>query len=183
MVAEHPAIDAVVYLGLGIQSNQARLMRDGPVYPGDGLERIVDYHERQDARFAQAAAEISDATGKPILTATELAVAIPDNPGPRRGPRERTALLRVVATRGHRARTPVPLRAVPRPARPRVTPGAIRDAPRRPSSAASSAASLVVARGRARRARPAAARRRAGGPARPRRSARRCGRCGASRSR
>ena len=82
MVAEHPDIDAVVYLGLGIQSNQARLMREGPYYPGDGLERIVDYHERQDARFAQAAAEISDATGKPILTATELAVAIPDNPGP-----------------------------------------------------------------------------------------------------
>ncbi len=82
MVASHPAIDAIVYLGLGIQSNQARLMRDGPFYPGDGLERIVDYHERQDARFAQAAAEISDATAKPILTATELAVAIPDNAGP-----------------------------------------------------------------------------------------------------
>jgi acyl-CoA synthetase (NDP forming) len=82
MVAEHPAIDAIVYLGLGIQSNQARLMRDGPYYPGDGLERIVDYHERQDVRFAQAAAEISDATNKPILTATELAVAIPDNAGP-----------------------------------------------------------------------------------------------------
>ncbi len=82
MVAEHPAIDAIVYLGLGIQSNQARLMREGPYYPGDGLERIVDYHERQDARFAQAAAAISDATGKPILTATELAVTIPDNAGP-----------------------------------------------------------------------------------------------------
>ncbi len=49
MVASHPAIDAIVYLGLGIQSNQARLMRNGPFYPGDGLERIVDYHERQDA--------------------------------------------------------------------------------------------------------------------------------------
>lgn len=83
MVAGHPAIDAVVYLGLGIQSNQARMMRDGGYYPGDGLERIVDYHERQDARFAQAAADISDATGKPILTATELAVAFPDNAGPR----------------------------------------------------------------------------------------------------
>ena len=30
----------------------------------------------------QAAADISDATGKPILTATELAIASPDNPGP-----------------------------------------------------------------------------------------------------
>ena len=41
--------------------------------------RIVAYHERQDARFAQAAADISDATGKPILLATELAVADPGN--------------------------------------------------------------------------------------------------------
>jgi acetyltransferase len=83
LVARHPGVDAIVYLGLGIQSNQARMMKDGPFYPGDGLERIVAYHERQDERFARAAAEISDATGKPILTATELAVAAPDNPGPR----------------------------------------------------------------------------------------------------
>jgi len=82
MVARHPDVDAIVYLGLGIQSNQARLMRDGPFYPEHGLERIVAYHERQDARFAQAAAEISDATGKPILTASELAVADPANAGP-----------------------------------------------------------------------------------------------------
>jgi acetyltransferase len=82
LVARHADVDAIVYLGLGIQSNQARLMRDGPFYPGHGLERIVAYHERQDARFAQAAADISAATGKPILTATELAVSSPDNPGP-----------------------------------------------------------------------------------------------------
>jgi acetyltransferase len=82
LVARHDAIDTIVYLGLGIQSNQARLMREGRFFPGHGLERIVSYHERQDARFAQAAAEISDATGKPILTATELAVAAPENAGP-----------------------------------------------------------------------------------------------------
>jgi acyl-CoA synthetase (NDP forming) len=82
LVARHPAIDAIVYLGLGIQSNQARLAREGGFYPDYGLERIVTYHERQDARFARAAADIADATGKPILTATELAVATPDNPGP-----------------------------------------------------------------------------------------------------
>ncbi|MFP3906947.1 MAG: acetate--CoA ligase family protein [Acidimicrobiales bacterium] len=82
MVAGHPEVDAIIYLGLGIQSNQAKLMRNGPFYPGHGLERIVDYHERQDARFAEAAAEVSARTGKPILTATELAVADPDNAGP-----------------------------------------------------------------------------------------------------
>ncbi len=82
LVAGHPEVDAVVYLGLGIQSNQARLMREGAFHPDHGLARIVDYHERQDARFAQAAADISDATGKPVLCATELAVADPDNAGP-----------------------------------------------------------------------------------------------------
>jgi len=47
------------------------------------LERIVSYHERQDARFAEAAAQLSAETGKPILVATELAIADPENPGPR----------------------------------------------------------------------------------------------------
>lgn len=82
MIARHPDVDAIVYLGLGIQSNQAAMMRQGPFYPDHGLGRIVEYHERQDARFAQAAADISDATGKPILTATELAIADPTNAGP-----------------------------------------------------------------------------------------------------
>ena len=82
LIASHPEVDAVIQLGLGIQANQARMMRNGPFYPGHGLERIVAYHERQDARFAQAAADISIATDKPILLATELAVADPDNAGP-----------------------------------------------------------------------------------------------------
>ncbi len=83
MIASHPGVDAVVYLGLGIQANQARLMREGRFYPDNGLERIVEYHERQDSRFAQAAHDLSVSTGKPILVATELAVADPDNPGVR----------------------------------------------------------------------------------------------------
>lgn len=82
LIAADPGVDAVIYLGLGIQSNQARLARQGRFYPDHGLERIVAFHERQDARYAQAAVDISAATGKPILCATELAVADPDNPGP-----------------------------------------------------------------------------------------------------
>lgn len=82
MIAEHPDVDAVIYLGIGIQSNQARMMREGRFYPDHGLERIVAYHERQDERFAEATHELSSATGKPILVATELAVADPDNAGP-----------------------------------------------------------------------------------------------------
>ena len=82
MIAAHPDVHAVVYLGLGIQSNQARLMAEGPFYPGNGLARIVAYHRRQDERFAEAADELSRRYGKPILTATELAIADSDNPGP-----------------------------------------------------------------------------------------------------
>ena len=81
MIASHPSVDAVIYLGLGIQANQARLMREGRFYPDHGLERIVEYHERQDARFAAAAGELSLRTGKPILVATELATADPTNAG------------------------------------------------------------------------------------------------------
>ncbi len=82
LIARHPDVHAVIHLGIGIQSNQARMMREGRFYPDFGLERIVAYHERQDARFARAAAELSADTGKPILVATELAMADPDNAGP-----------------------------------------------------------------------------------------------------
>jgi acetyltransferase len=82
LIAAHPEVDAVLYLGLGIQSNTAALLRTGGFYPDHGLERIVDYHERQDARFATAAAEASERYGKPVLCATELAVTHPDNAGP-----------------------------------------------------------------------------------------------------
>ena len=83
MIASHQSVDAVIYLGLGIQANQARLMREGRFYPNNGLERIVEYHERQDSRFAQAAHDLSVSTGKPILVATELAIADPENAGVR----------------------------------------------------------------------------------------------------
>jgi acetyltransferase len=58
-------------------------MYEGKFYPDHGLERIVAYHERQDARFAEAADELIKETGKPILIASELAIGDPDNAGPR----------------------------------------------------------------------------------------------------
>lgn len=82
IIARHHSVDAVVYLGIGIQANQARMMREGRFHPDHGLGRIVEYHERQDARFAEAAAALSAETGKPVLVATELAVADPSNAGP-----------------------------------------------------------------------------------------------------
>ena len=83
VVARHDAVHAVLFLGIGIQSNEARMMREGPYFPEHGLARVVEFHERQDARYAEAAAAISAATGKPILVASELAVTDHDNAGPR----------------------------------------------------------------------------------------------------
>lgn len=82
MIARHPDVHAVIHLGLGIQANQARLMKAGRFYPDGGLDRMVGFHERQDARYAEAAAELSAETGKPILASTELMFADPTNPGP-----------------------------------------------------------------------------------------------------
>lgn len=79
LVASHPEVHAVVLLGMGIQANQGRLEREGRFYPDHGLERIVAYHDRQDRRFATTAVEVSQATGKPVLLATELAIADPAN--------------------------------------------------------------------------------------------------------
>jgi acyl-CoA synthetase (NDP forming) len=79
IVARHRAIDAVVFLGMGIQSNQGRLEHDGRFFPGHGLDRIVAFHDRQDRRYTTTASELVAELGKPILTATELAVSDPAN--------------------------------------------------------------------------------------------------------
>src|SRR5262249_56244339 len=41
LIASHEAVDAVVYLGIAIQSNQSLLLRTGPLYPDHGLDRSV----------------------------------------------------------------------------------------------------------------------------------------------
>jgi acetyltransferase len=71
LICAHPDVDAVIHLGLGIQAAQAQAFRSGPFYPGYGLDRIVEFHERQDRRYAKAAREASERHGKPVLSATE----------------------------------------------------------------------------------------------------------------
>lgn len=80
LVTRHPGVDAVVFLGLGIQGNQARLEREGPFFPGHGLDRIVAFHERQERRYAHTAAVLAGDTGKPVLAASELALGDAGNP-------------------------------------------------------------------------------------------------------
>jgi len=83
LVCAHDAVDAVIHLGIGIQSGQAQAFRSGPFFPEHGLARISDFHEGQDARYAEAAREASERHGKPVLTATELVhtAPVPGNAG------------------------------------------------------------------------------------------------------
>src|SRR5690606_238067 len=84
LVCAHPAADALVHLGLGTQAATANLSRRGPSWPDHGLQRIAEYHERQDRRYAEAAREASERHGKPVLSATELVYCDRDygNAGP-----------------------------------------------------------------------------------------------------
>ena len=72
LAASHPDVDAIVYLGIGIQAAQAQAFKSGPYYPDHGLERMAEFHERQDQRYGSAAAEASQRHQKPILVATDL---------------------------------------------------------------------------------------------------------------
>ena len=81
ILVESPEVDSVVFLGMGIQSNQARLMREGRFYPDHGLDRIVSFHEGQDVKYASAAVDLSLEYSKPIIVVTELGSADRDNPG------------------------------------------------------------------------------------------------------
>jgi len=71
-IAAHPQVDAVLHLGIGIQAAQAQVFRSGRFYPEHGLARIAEFHQRQDRRYAAAAAAASARYGKPVLSASEL---------------------------------------------------------------------------------------------------------------
>lgn len=75
LLAAHDEVDAIIHLGLGIQSNQADAFRKGPFFEEHGLERIASFHEGQDARYAKAAIEASERHAVPVLSCTELVTA------------------------------------------------------------------------------------------------------------
>ena len=80
LITSHAEVDAVIYLGIGIQGNVARAYRESP-YLDEGMERMASFHERQEVAYATAAVEASRASGKPVVVASELGIGDPDNPG------------------------------------------------------------------------------------------------------
>ncbi len=118
LAAAHPDVDAIVYLGIGIQAAQAQMFRRGPFWSEHGLERIGTFHEAQDRRYALAAAEASRRHAKPVLVASELVYTdrAYGNAGPLgvaesgrvtapSGQRAIRTLARMVAYARHRARS------------------------------------------------------------------------------
>ena len=77
-------------------------MAEGRFYPGNGLERIVAYHRRQDERFAEAADELSPS----------IRQADPDGDRARRRrsgePGTRGGAARAAGSATHRATAPSP---------------------------------------------------------------------------
>jgi acetyltransferase len=82
LVCAHPEVDAVIHLGIGIQAATAGLFRTGRYFPDHGLERMADFHERQDRRYVEAGIEASRKHDKPVLAVTELVASNPENAGP-----------------------------------------------------------------------------------------------------
>jgi len=84
LAAAHADIDAIVYLGIGIQAAQGQVFASGPFHPDHGLDRMAEFHARQDRRYALAAAEVSERQRKPILIASDLVLTdrAYGNPGP-----------------------------------------------------------------------------------------------------
>jgi len=82
LICAHPEVDAVIHLGIGIQAATAAFFRSGRYSSDPGLERMAGFHEKQDARYAEAAVEASRKHAKPVLSVSELVVSNPENPGP-----------------------------------------------------------------------------------------------------
>ena len=115
LIAEHPAVHAIVYLGIGIQSNQARMMRDGPLLPGPRprAHRRLPRAPGRPLRRGRRRAQPSDGQADPHRHRAGRR-----RPGQRRpgdGAGERAAVLPERQPRRHRPRPPLPRRPPPGP--------------------------------------------------------------------
>jgi acyl-CoA synthetase (NDP forming) len=101
LAAAHPDVDAILYLGIGIQAAQAHVFQSGPFHPGHGLDRMAEFHVRQDERYARAAGEASERHRKPILVCSDLAYT--DRAYGNSGPLAVRDSGRICYSSGHRA--------------------------------------------------------------------------------
>tara|TARA_B100000686_G_scaffold349491_1_gene443011 strand:- start:102 stop:1562 length:1461 start_codon:yes stop_codon:yes gene_type:complete len=79
LVLSHESVDALIFLGLGIQGNIARLFTESD-YLDPSMERIINFHKTQEKAYVDSLIKGSKEWGKPVLVATELGCADPNNP-------------------------------------------------------------------------------------------------------
>lgn len=82
LVLSHVAVDSLIFLGLGIQGNIARSYLESE-YLDEGMRRIIKFHESQEEKYVSALVRGSAEQGKPVLVASELGIADPNNPAVR----------------------------------------------------------------------------------------------------
>jgi len=80
LILSHGSVDSLIFLGLGIQGNVARLYSESK-YLDSGMERIMNFHNSQEEKYATSLIDGSKEWGKPVLVASELAVSDPNNAG------------------------------------------------------------------------------------------------------
>ncbi len=79
LVLSHETVDALIFLGLGIQGNIARLYRESR-FLNEGIDRIINFHTAQEKKYVSALVEGANNWNKPVLVASELGNADPENP-------------------------------------------------------------------------------------------------------
>lgn len=79
LVLSHADVDSLIFLGIGIQGNIARSYLESE-YLDEGMRRIAKFHESQEKKYVSALVRGSAEHGKPVLVASELGIADPNNP-------------------------------------------------------------------------------------------------------
>ncbi len=79
LVLSHESVDSLIFLGLGIQGNVARLYSESN-YLDEGMERIIKFHTAQERKYVSAIVNGSKNWSKPVMVASELVASDPLNP-------------------------------------------------------------------------------------------------------
>ena len=82
VLLEHESVDSLIFLGLGIQGNVARGYFESP-FANEGTDRMANFHASQEQRYAESIIAATKKYRKPVFASTELAIADPNNPGPK----------------------------------------------------------------------------------------------------
>tara|TARA_Y100000766_G_scaffold285094_1_gene306330 strand:- start:749 stop:2206 length:1458 start_codon:yes stop_codon:yes gene_type:complete len=82
LILEHPQVDSMIFLGLGIQGNVARTYIESPVATTE-TKKMANFHISQEKRYAEAIMQASKDFEKPVFVATEIGITDSHNAGPK----------------------------------------------------------------------------------------------------